>query len=430
MSFIPEIETKSKSEIKSFQEELLVQSIHYLKNNSPFYQRHFATHQIDSKKIKTLEKLIEIPPTTKDDLHNFNWDFLCVPRNKISDYTSTSGTLGKPVTIALTEKDLHRLAYNEMISFACADANPNDIFQLMLTLDRQFMAGIAYHEGLRKLGAASIRVGPGSPQMQWDTIQRLKPTGLVAVPSSMLKLIDYCEQNKIDINKSSVAKVVCIGENIRDENLKLNSLSQKISERWQVKLYGTYASTEMQTAFTECSCGRGGHHHPELVILEILNADNSPVREGEVGEVTITTLGVEGMPLLRYKTGDMAQLFMDPCSCGRTTVRLGPILGRKQHMIKLKGTTVYPPAIFDILQQAKSISDFVVEAFTNELGLDDLKISCVSSDEINALKLVKDLFQSRLRVVPEILFTTPKEIEAMQSSPQQRKIQKFIDRRK
>lgn len=430
MNTIPEIETKSKEEIKRFQEKLLVELIQYLKTSSPFYKKHFATHRIDADQITSLENLLSVPPTNKDDLHNHNWDFLCVPRSKIIEYTSTSGTLGKPVTIALTEKDLQRLAYNEMISFACADGNPDDIFQLMLTLDRQFMAGIAYHEGLRKLGAGIIRVGPGAPQMQWDMIARLKPTGLVAVPSMLLKLIEYCQQNKVGINESSVKKVVCIGENIRNENLQLNFLGQKISEQWNVQLYGTYASTEMQTAFTECKFGRGGHHHPELVIIEILNSDNLPVKEGQVGEVTITTLGVEGMPLLRYKTGDMAQLFTENCECGRTTPRIGPIVGRKQHMIKLKGTTIYPPAIFDILQQSNAISDYVVEAYTNDLGLDDLKINCVSPNEIGAAKSLRDLFQSRLRIVPEISFKTQKEIETMQTSSQQRKIQKFIDRRK
>src|SRR5690606_32794216 len=119
-----------------------------------------------------IEDLRHLPVTTKDDLQKNNWDFLCVPRNQIIEYTSTSGTLGQPVTIALTENDLKRLAYNEAISFACADGQPSDLYQLMLTLDRQFMAGIAYYEGIRKLGAGIVRVGPGLPALQWETIER------------------------------------------------------------------------------------------------------------------------------------------------------------------------------------------------------------------------------------------------------------------
>ena len=116
------------------------------------------------------------------------------------EYTSTSGTLGSPVTIALTEKDLQRLAYNEFKSFTCAGGGPEDVYQLMLTLDRQFMAGMAYYSGIRKLGAGIIRVGPGVPSLQWETIFRLKPTVLVAVPSFILKLIQYAADHKIDLS--------------------------------------------------------------------------------------------------------------------------------------------------------------------------------------------------------------------------------------
>ncbi len=121
---------------------------------------------------------------------------MCVPQSKIIEYTATSGTLGSPVTIALTENDLQRLALNEYGSFLCADGQPDDIFQLMLTLDRQFMAGMAYYSGIRKLGAGIIRVGPGVPSLQWENIFRLRPTAIVAVPSFIVKLIQYAAEHQ------------------------------------------------------------------------------------------------------------------------------------------------------------------------------------------------------------------------------------------
>lgn len=428
MSLYPQIEKQSLEAIKMFQENELKKVIHYVNEHSPFYQQRFKKHGIIPERIKKLEDLLAVPPTTKEDLQHFNWDFLCVPRNRVIEYTSTSGTLGKPVTIALTEKDLQRLAYNESISFACAETTSDDIFQLMLTLDRQFMAGIAYHEGLRKLGAGIIRVGPGLPSMQWDSIERLQPTGLVAVPSFLVKLIEFAKENNIDLNRSSVRKVICIGEGIRASDVELNTLGKRIKEAWNIDLFGTYASTEMQTAFTECTQGRGGHHHPELIIVEILNDNNLPVAHGEVGEVTITTLGVEGMPLVRYKTGDITRAHNEPCACGRTTLRLGPVLGRKQQMIKLKGTTLYPPAIFEILHEA-SITDYAVEAFTNDLGVDDLTIYIGSTNGSTSRDSVKNIFQSKLRIAPNIVFCSKGEIEAMHVSALSRKLQKFIDRR-
>lgn len=431
MNRIPEIELQSKESIKFFQEGKLKETLAYVARHSPYYIRLFKEHSISIGSILRLEDLVSLPVTTKDDLQQYNWDFLCVPRNEIVEYTSTSGTLGKPVTIALTENDLQRLAYNESISFACADGKEDDLYQLMLTLDRQFMAGIAYYEGIRKLGAGLIRVGPGLPALQWETIERLKPTVLVAVPSFIIKLIEFAQQQGIDLNKCSVRRAICIGESLRDENLQLNTLGNKISDSWHIQLYGTYASTEMQTAFTECMHGSGGHHHPELIVVELLNEQNQNVGMGDVGEVTITTLGVEGMPLIRYKTGDMAKAYDAPCACGRNTLRLGPVLGRHQQMIKLKGTTMYPPGIFDILNQFHQVKDYVVEAYTGELGTDELKLYLhVEDNRSKVEELLKNAFQSRLRVVPFFEFINAGEIDKLQLEGKSRKIKKFIDNRK
>lgn len=429
MNHFTEIESQPAEKIRAFQEQKLRELLVYLNQNSPYYKRLFSTASVPINSIQSLDDLIKIPVTTKNDLQQHNWDFLCVPRNKIVEFTSTSGTLGKPVTVALTQHDVDRLAYNEFISFTCANGSAEDVYQLMLTLDRQFMAGMAYYLGIRKLGAGLIRVGPGLPSLQWETIQRLRPTALVAVPSFILKLVEFAKQNEIDLNASSVRKAICIGENIRTADFELTTIGKKITEAWAIDLYGTYASTEMQTAFTECQHSRGGHHHPELIIIELLDDSNAPAAPGEPGEITITTLGVEGMPLLRYKTGDIASLHDEPCACGRTTLRVGPVIGRKQQMIKLKGTTLYPPGIVEILNQIDGASDYAIEAHTNELGQDNLKIYLVSSDEGTTASLAKSIFQSKLRIVPELIFCTQQEIDSMHGIGQSRKLQRFIDRR-
>jgi phenylacetate-CoA ligase len=328
---IPDLEKLSREEIKAFQEEKLKELISYVHAKSRFYGNVFVQNNIDADSIQTLEDLTQIPVTTKEHLQKYNDDFLCVPPNKIIDYITTSGTLGDPVTFALTDKDLDRLAYNECISFACADGSSEDIYQQMVTIDKRFMAGLAYYLGARKLGAGIIRVGGGIPELQWDSILRIKPTAFIAVPSFLLKLADYADKNAIDFQKSNVKKAVCIGEPIRNQNFELNQLGKKIKERWpDLKLYSSYASTEMASAFTECSEGKGGHHHPELIIAEFLDEKNNPVPENEAGELTVTTLGVEGMPLIRFKTGDVMRHYTETCECGRTTIRLGPVIGRKK----------------------------------------------------------------------------------------------------
>jgi phenylacetate-CoA ligase len=412
------------------QEQKLGELLAYLSQHSPFYSELFAKHRIDISEIKTVADLVRIPTTTKEDLQQRNHDFLCVPAEKVIEYTSTSGTLGGPVTVALTDKDLDRLALNEYNSFVSADGTKDDLFQLMLTLDRQFMAGMAYYLGLRKLGAGAIRLGPGVPSLQWETIKRLKPTAIVAVPSFILKLIKYANENNIDVNASSVKKAICIGENIRNTDFSLNILGKKITDSWQIDLYSTYASTEMQTAFTECSEGHGGHYQPDLMIAEILDDDESPVGPYTAGELTITTLGVEGMPLLRYKTGDICMYFDETCACGRSSWRLSPILGRKKQMIKFKGTTLYPPALFDLLNEREEIIDYVVEVYPNEVGLDEVLLHIVPSvisEECD--HQIRAYLQARLRVSPHIKYITAEEIQKMQFPETVRKAVKFIDRR-
>ncbi len=430
MNYSPEAAFKSKEQIKLMQEKKLQEAVSYLNEHSPFYKDLFTQARFNVKGIRTIEDLSVIPVTSKENLQQHNDAFLCVPRNKIIDYSSTSGTLGSPVTIALTENDLERLTYNEYCSFISAEGTSDDVYQLMLTMDRQFMAGMAYYSGIRKIGAGIIRLGPGAPSLQWETILRLRPTAIVAVPSFIVKLIEYAGEHHIDINSTSVQKAICIGENIRNTDFSLSTLGRKITEAWNIKLFSTYASTEMQTAFTECSAGKGGHLQPELVIVELLDEMNKPVAAGHPGEVTITTLGVEGMPLLRYKTGDICVYDDSPCTCGRNTLRLSPIVGRKKQMIKYKGTTLYPPALFDILNEMEEVIDFVAEVYSNEMGTDEVLLHLLPENNTeDCNRKIRANLQARLRVIPHIRYLTVEEIHKLQIPETSRKIIKFIDRR-
>jgi phenylacetate-CoA ligase len=404
---IPDIETRQLIEIRAYQTARLKETLQYLKIHSPYYKELFATHKIDVTEINSIEHLHRIPITTKDIFSRRNFDFLCVPRHHIADYCTTSGTTGDAVTISLTAKDIERLAYNECVSFQCADGKAGDIYQLMLTLDRHFMAGMAYFMGIQKMGASTVRVGPGSPQIQIENILRFKPTTLVAVPSFLLKLIAYAQENNIDLNSTSVRNAVCIGESIRDTGFKPNELGKRINSTWSIKLFSTYASSEMQTAFTECVHGCGGHHHPELLIVEILDDNGKQLKAGEFGEVTITTLGVEGMPLLRYGTGDICAYYDEPCACGRNTIRLSPVEGRKNQMIKYKGTTIYPPAIADALSTVAEIQDYMIEVSQNDIGTDDILIHiCQNGNHDMTEQKVKAALQSKIRVMPQLNFVS------------------------
>lgn len=428
-----DIEFQSVEEIRLKQEQLLTQQIAYINQYSPYYKRVFAASGIDVNTINSIEDLQQLPFTDKKDLQLYNEDFLCVPKSDIVDYITTSGTLGDPVTFGCTEKDLQRLAYNECKSFACAGLKKGDILQLMTTMDKRFMAGLAYWLGIRDLGASIIRVGNGIPELQWDTIMRIKPNAIMCVPSFILRLIEYAEVNNIDYRHSSIKKIIGIGEGLRDQNFNLNLLGQKIHEKWpEVQLFATYSSTEMSATFSECEFGCGGHVHPELIIVEIIGEDNRPVQDGQVGEIVITTLGVEGMPLLRFRTGDIAAKVVQPCPCGRNSYRLTPLIGRKNNMIKLKGTTIYPPAINDVLDNTDYVVNYVVRVVTSSAGTDDVivQVGCRSSlDEEMIIKDLKDRFRSKLRVAPHVQLLAIEDIQQVNFPAKSRKPIKFIDER-
>ncbi len=427
-----DIEFQSAEEIKVYQENLLHEQLTYLKNNSPYYQRMFKSYDIDIDKIQHIEDLVKIPFTEKKDLQLFNDEFLCCPKDKIIDYITTSGTLGDPVTFGCTEKDLQRLAYNEKKSFECAGLKPGNVVQLMTTLDKRFMAGLAYFLGLREMGAGVIRVGNGIPELQWDTIRRIKPDTIMCVPSFILKLIQYAEEHNIDYKNSSIKRIIGIGEGLRDQNFNLNLLGQKIKEKWDVQLFATYSSTEMGATFSECEYGMGGHVHPELIIVEIIGEDDMPVPDGEAGEIVVTTLGVEAMPLLRFRTGDIATKIVEKCKCGRNSYRLTPLIGRKNNMIKLKGTTLYPPAINDVLDNTDYIENYVIEVHDSEAGTDDVivKIGLKHTVDFDVVKELKDSFRSRIRVAPKIEILPVEEIQKINFPAKSRKPIKFIDLRK
>ena len=428
----PEIQFLSKEEIKKYQEGRLKEALEYVWRKSPYYKRIYTEQGIDINQIRTLEDLCQLPVTTKSDLQLHGNEFRCVAPEDIIDYATTSGTLGNPVTFTETEEDLCHLAYNEQLSFQTAGCTKRDILQEMVTIDRRFMAGLAYFLGARELGMGVVRVGNGIPELQWDTINRIHPTVGMAVPSFLVKLISFAEEHGIDYRNSSMKKCVCIGEALRDpKTFELNTLGQIIHDKWpELQLYTTYASTEMQHSFTDCEYFNGGHLQPELMIVEFLDDDNNPVAPGEAGEVTITTLGVTGMPLVRFKTGDVVYHYDEPCRCGRNTVRVSSVVGRKKQMIKFKGTTLYPPALFDILDNIPDVKNYVVEVFTNELGTDDVlvRVGTLTPGE-RFEKEIKDIFRAKVRVAPGVIFDTPENVSKIMFPPMSRKPVKFIDKR-
>jgi phenylacetate-CoA ligase len=288
--------------------------------------------------------------TDKSELSRFNHDFLAAAEEKIVDICQTSGTTGDAVTFWQTEADLQRLAKNEQLAFTAAGIKVTDRVLIGAALDRVFMAGLAYFLGLRRIGATAIRAGSGQPALIAELILQQHPNVLVGVPSLLLMVAHQLQQRSEEPATWGIEKIICIGEPVRNEDLTLSPLGQALNDKWSAQIFGTYASTEMATAFTDCCNGCGGHLLSELIIVEILNNAGDPVAVGETGEIVVTPLGIEGTPLLRYRTGDItAILSRETCKCGRTMLRIKRIKGRTDDMIVIKGVNFYPKQIESLI---------------------------------------------------------------------------------
>ena len=418
----------SEHEFRSAQEELLKAHLDYCNRNSPFYRKLFADEGIKPGKI-TLKTLSRLPTTDKAIFGRHNLEFLATPQDEIVDIVLSSGTTGSPTTVMYTERDLERLAYNEAISFAGCGITRRDTALLTCTIDRCFIAGLAYQMGLRQLGASVIRNGASTLQSHFEIINRFNPTVLVGVPTFLRKLAEFSQQNGMDPAASSVRKLICIGEPLRDAGMEPLKLGTDLEDLWASEAYSTYATSETVSSFCECKQRAGGHLHPELAIVEIVDADGNPVQAGEQGEVVITPLQVEGMPLLRFRTGDISFFITEPCPCGRITPRIGPILGRKSQMIKFKGTTLYPQSILAALSGIVGITDYYVVATSEDHLADQVIVHAAVTGSSCSAELIAERLQARLRVKTDVIIEPEEAIARQVFCSGSRKAVRFVDRR-
>jgi len=423
------LEFRAPAEIRELQEQLLRRHLAYLADHSPFYRRRFAEAGVDPAAVVSLAGLHRLPFTDKADLGDHNEEFLCVPPDEIVDLCLTSGTTGQPVAMHQTRADLARLTYNEEISFRSAGIGAADRVLIAAAIDRCFMAGLAYFLGLARIGATVIRGGSSSVAMLEELAIRHRPTALVGVPTLLLVLADRLRARGVDPRMLGARRLVCIGEPVRAADLSLSPLGRRLRESWGAEVFGTYASTEMATSFADCEAGQGGHLHPELMLVEIVDEAGRPLPPGTPGEVVATPLQVTGMPLLRFKTGDIATVHDEPCPCGRHSWRLGPVLGRKAQMLKVRGATVYPPAIQGVLQELPEVRGHYIEVFDDFELSDRIRVVVgLDSPALDAEEIAERL-AARIRVKPEVVVVTPEEVTRRTLREDKRKPVTFFDYR-
>jgi phenylacetate-CoA ligase len=325
-----------------------------------------------------------------------------------------------------SRSDMARLAYNEHRALATSGITRDDIVLLTCTLDRCFIAGLAYYQGVRSIGAAGVRNGLNTIESHAEIFKELRPSVVIGVPSFLRHLGQGLRDRNIDM--SCIKRLVCIGEPVRDRRMNITGLCNQVENVWGTKIHSTYASSEIITSFCECEAHNGGHLIPELVVAEIIDDKGNILPDGECGELVLTALQTTGMPLIRFRTGDITFKISEPCSCGRQTPRIGPILGRKAQMLKCKGTTLFPQVVFSALDTAEDVLDYYVVVTGEDLS-DHLDVYVALKNPGGDLDGIRSKLQAVCRMNVPVYEKTAEEVRTQVFSRSRKPI-RFVDLRK
>ncbi len=406
---------------QALQQRLLARHLAYA-GRSPLYAGRI--HRIGRGGVTHLASL---PTTSREQLMQAgSRAYACAPE-AVREWVITSGTTGKPLRVPLTAADLHRLAVNEAVALNIAGIHAGDTLLIAVAFDRMFVAGLAYWLGAQRLGAACVRAGPTyatDASALAALVADYRRPFLLTVPSLLAGSLTGAD------TPPELAAIISIAEPVRRADLSPNALSTRLGQHFHAPVLSTCAATETCTTFAEGPQCRGGHLNPRLAVVEILDAEGQPVPQGETGEVVVTPLGVQGMPLLRFRTGDLAALYTAPCTCGRTTPRLGPVVARKQQRLKVGGVSLFPGTISEWLQGVTAVADFLIVA-QQDYDLSDritLHVALHRSTE-SLRQRIRQQARTILRSPANIIFTSGQAVRELQRQANPRKPARFWDLR-
>ncbi|MGB9701085.1 MAG: phenylacetate--CoA ligase family protein [Thermodesulfobacteriota bacterium] len=334
-----EIETMGREDLEKLQLRRLRKTLRQAAK-SPFYARIFKEQGISPAKIKSLSDIKNLPFTTKEDLRaHYPFGFLCVPQDEIVRVHSSSGTTGRATAVFHTRHDLDAWANLVARCMYMAGVRKNDVFQNIVGYGL-FTGGLGFQYGAERLGALTIPSGSGNSKRQINLMRDFGTTVMHIIPSYALHLRKVFEEMGLDPKKDTKLRIALIGAEPHSEATR-----QRIEEMYGVNAYNSYGLSEMNgpgVAF-ECTYKSGMHFWEDDFLVEVINPQTLEVLpDGEEGELVFTTLNREGMPLIRYRSKDLATIYSEPCPCGRTHRRLSRIKGRSDDMFILKGVNIFP----------------------------------------------------------------------------------------
>ena len=348
MIFNPKMECMSREDMTKLQSERLVATVKRCYEKVPFYKRKMDERGIKPEDIKSIADVTKLPFTTKYDLRDeYPFGLQAVPMDQIRRIHASSGTTGKPVVGTYTQADLDMWAECCARVFAVGDVGPGDVVQVSYGYGL-FTGGLGAHDGAAKLGAIQLPTSAGNSEKQIMMMQDMGTAAICCTPSYALHLAEVIEKNKVDVSKLKL-RVGFFGAEPWTWGIR-----RELEAKLKIKAIDIYGLTEMcgPGVGGECQYQDGTHIWEDFFLPEIVNPETlEPVAPGEVGELVITSLCKEEMPILRYRTRDLSSLNYEPCKCGRTAVRLGKVLGRSDDMLIIRGVNVFPSQIETVLTE-------------------------------------------------------------------------------
>ena len=334
-----EIETLDRTGLAALQLKRLITTLNQA-GHSPYYGRAFKELGIDLDRVKSLADVQKLPMTTKDDLRDqWPYGFLAVSRDELVRMHSSSGTTGRAIVVFHTANDIGQWTDIVARSMYMTGMRKSDVFQNMMTYGL-FTGGLGFHYGAEKIGALTIPAGAGNSKRQIQIMQDFETTAIHVIPSYALHLMSVFGEMAVDPRKDTKLRIAFLGAEPHSEKMR-----RKLEDFYGFKAFDSYGLSEMcgpGVAF-ECPFQNGLHIWEDHFLVEVIDPETlAPVPEGEEGELVLTTLVRDGMPILRYRTKDLTRILPGPCECGRTHRRIERIKGRTDDMMIIKGVNIFP----------------------------------------------------------------------------------------
>ena len=385
----PELETMSTEQIKALQVERLKATVAHCMNN-PIYKERLEKAGVTPESITSIDDIRRIPFTTKQDLReNYPFGLASVPLRECVRLHSSSGTTGNPTVILHTQKDLDEWANQVARNLWMVGLRPDDVFQNSSGYG-MFTGGLGFQYGAERLGMLTVPAAAGNSLRQIKFMTDFGTTALHAVPSYVTRLYEVMQEQGVDPRKDTKLKVLAIGAEPHSEEQR-----QRIEKMLGVKAYNSFGMSEMcgPGVGFECKEQNGLHFWEDYYIVEIVDPETlEPVPDGEIGELILTSIRREAMPLLRYRTRDLTRVLGRGCPCGRNHVRLDRMKGRSDDMMVLRGVNIFPIQIEKILMQSKELASNYLITLTTDDNNDNMTV------EVELEELFTDDYQKLIQL--------------------------------